>query len=300
MTDLPTLTRWKKYLRADPTRWLLETDDPSILVWYQIDIAHRPEDSRAVTDTRERVLYSEPVQTIFAAQDDLGYWGDPEHLAQPRCTGTLWNLALLAELGIPHASRRARRACEFVLQNFLGEDGTFAGLTGIESGYLIHALTYFDLSGDERVTQAARRLMQEAADSNEDALRIAALWGIEKLDLPESGNDSARDKILDQVHSSLGDSRDFPLLGFPHFDPRDPLFILRVLNQTEFMGDPRVTHIVDKVIAKQNERAQWMCEKDSHTQLLIPFEKQNAPSRWVTLNALRVIVPLVISDERTG
>src|SRR5581483_4434023 len=55
----PLIARWKQYLRYDPTHWLLETDDPSIQLWYQLDIAHRPEDAAAVLETRERVLYSD-------------------------------------------------------------------------------------------------------------------------------------------------------------------------------------------------------------------------------------------------
>src|SRR5690349_7918809 len=102
-----SIERWKKYLRRDPTRWLLETDNPSIVLWYQLDIAHRPEDALGVVATRERVLYSDPVQAIFRAQRELGFWEDEDSLSQPYYHATLWNLALLAELGIPRHSRRA-------------------------------------------------------------------------------------------------------------------------------------------------------------------------------------------------
>src|SRR4051794_22537424 len=105
-----SIERWKKYLLYDPTRWLLETNDPSILLWYQLDIAHRPEDAPGVNEMRERVLYSDPDQNIFAAQNELGYWGDAEKLVQPRFTAALWNFLLLTELGIPRASRHARIA----------------------------------------------------------------------------------------------------------------------------------------------------------------------------------------------
>jgi len=63
------LERWRRYLRRDPTRFLLDADaNPSVYLWYLIDVAHRPETSRAVRDARERVLYSQPVQNLFAAQ----------------------------------------------------------------------------------------------------------------------------------------------------------------------------------------------------------------------------------------
>src|SRR5438552_11904563 len=128
----PSIERWKKYLRRDPTRWLLETDDPSIVLWYQLDIAHRPEDAPGVMATRERVLYSAVVQEIFRRQSEWGSWGYSGSLLHFGHGGTVWQLALLAELGIPRASRHARTACEFALQNFLLEDGWFAGLDGVE------------------------------------------------------------------------------------------------------------------------------------------------------------------------
>lgn len=156
MSDSSRVALWKKYLRHDPTRWLLETNDPSILLWYQLDIAHRPEDAPGVIAARERVLYSEPVQAIFAAQDAWGFWDNAEKLASPQYTATLWNLALLAELGIPRASRRARNACEFILQNFLTAEDAFAGLNEMETGYLLRAFGYFNYAADPRTRRVAR------------------------------------------------------------------------------------------------------------------------------------------------
>ena len=137
---------WRKYLSKDPTRFLLDADaNPSVYLWYLIDLAHRPEDSAAVKDARERVLYSSPVQDIFAAQNGEGHWGTADSLAIPYYQATLWNLALLAELGIPRDSRRARMGCEFALEGFLDKEGRFADLGLVESSYLIHAMSYFRL-----------------------------------------------------------------------------------------------------------------------------------------------------------
>jgi hypothetical protein len=289
-----TIERWKKYLRYDPTRWLLETNDPSILLGVQLDLAHRPEDAPGVIETRERVLYSDPVQKIFAAQNEMGFWGDPENLARPYYTATLWNLALLAELGIPRASRRARNACEFILQNFLGEDGTVEGLNLVESGYLVHALGYFNYANDARVRRAGEGLLANAARAEAgDGERIAALWGTENLTLG-GGDYTPRDAILDLIYIALGERREFASPAFPQFDPDDPVFILRVLTNTEFAGDPCVSHVVDLLVGKQNERAQWTLERDWNSQLVTPFERAGEPSRWLTLNALRVITRLAM------
>lgn len=283
------IERWKKYLRADPTRWLLETNDPSILLWYQLDIAHRPADARAVIDTRERVLYSEPVQNIFAKQNDLGYWGDAEKLAAPQFSATLWNLALLAELGIPRASRRARNACEFILQNFLDDDGAFAGLNETETGYLLRAFGYFNYVKDARVLHAARVLNGRA---HSFAARVGALWGwrafCEDADIARLTQENI-ERLLDAVNAQAVAS-----YTFPQFDPRDELFCLRVLAEYDRLQDARAAPLIDALIAKQNEHAQWTLERDVNAQLLTPFENAGAPSRWVTLNALRVIIKVIL------
>ncbi|MDL1898416.1 hypothetical protein FBQ82_19390 [Anaerolineae bacterium CFX7] len=295
MNDSSGRAQWQKYLRYDPTRWLFETDDPSILLWYQLDLAHRPENAPAVGATRERVLYSEPVQNLFAAQDEFGFWGAAENLAQPRFTATLWNLALLAELGIPRASRRARNACEFILQNFLAADGTFAGLDESETGYLVRAFGYFHYARDERVLRVARTLR---ARVHSFEARVCALWGWRAFCHDATIARAAQEHsayVLENAAAAGNATASVPYV-FPQFDPRDELFCLRVLAEYDCVADARLAPLVDRLVAKQNERAQWTAERDLNAQLLTPFETENAPSRWLTLNALRVIVKLVMSD----
>lgn len=292
--NLSGLDLWKKFLRYDPTRWLLETNDPSILLWYQLDIAHRPTDAPQVMATRERVLYSEPVQTIFAKQDGMGFWGDDHNLAQPYYHATLWNLALLAELGIPRTSRRARNACEFILQNFLNADGTLDGLNAVESGYLLRAFGYFNSANDTRVLRAAR-VLRERADSDE--ARIALLWGWRAFCADEEIANMAEEAIAHVLRDLRGFQNLEGLYTLPQFNPRDELFLLRVLSEYDRVNDVPVAPLIETLISKQNERAQWTLERDLNTQLVTPFEGAGNASRWVTLNALRVIVKLVMAEE---
>ena len=191
----PEIERWRKYLRYDPTRWLLETNDPSILLHYQLDIAHRPEDAPRVVETRKRILYSDSVQTILAAQNEMDVWGDAESLSRPYYTATVWNLALLAELGMPRTSRRARNACEFILQNFVGSDGTVAGLSAVERGYLLRALCHFNFSNDARVIQVARNLTSHL-DTFE--AHVSALWGWQNV-RDDAGIARASERVLETI-----------------------------------------------------------------------------------------------------
>ncbi len=287
------IERWRKYLRRDPTRFLLDEEaNPSVYLWYLIDVVHRPEDATAVVQARERVLYSRPVPEIFAAQQPEGFWENAESLAEPRYRATLWNLALLAELGVPRDSRRARSACEFALQNFLDPAGHFVGLDSVEAAHVVRALAYFNPAGDERVRRAAAPLAAQAArDPVSDEVRVTAL---QALALPSSSDDPQRAAILNRLLDSLAARAEFGPITFPPFDPSDPLFILRVLGEHGAARDPRAARLVEFVMQKQNELGQWPLEKSLSGKLWTRVEEESPASRWATLNAVRVVVRLVL------
>lgn len=293
----PEIERWRKYLRSDPTRWLLETNDPSILFWYQVDIAHRPEQARGVLETRSRILYSDAVQSILAAQNEMGFWENPRaparrgQLTQPYYSATVWNLALLAELGMPRASRRARNACEFILTNLMAADAAIIGLGAVETGYLLHALSYFNYAGDERVIRIAGGLANQIYSY---AARVSALWGWKAF----REHAAIAQPIEESLQAVLTerDNADAPYT-IPQFDPRDPLFLLRVLSEYGLLTDARAAPLLDALAAKQNERAQWTLERAFDAPLPVTLERPNEPSRWLTLNAVRVIVRLVTGQN---
>jgi len=286
------IDHWRQYLHRDPTRWLLANGaapfSPSILLWYQLDLARRPEESQIVQATREHVLYSTPVQTLFNAQDALGFWASPDSLAAPHWRATLWNLALLAELGIPRASRHARAASEFALQNFLDAHGRFEGLSAPEAGYLVRALGYFNLAADERVRRAARALVAWSRSEDSAAAHLCALWAWRDF-LDDDVIASASRALMERLLTILPTFSAFSPITFPPFDPHDALFILRVLAEYDRVHDSRAAFLLEHLIAKQDEQGRWALERSLNDRLLTPLEDAGAPSRLATLNALRVI-----------
>lgn len=291
----PLIERWRRYLRRDPTRWLLAADaDPSILLWYQLDIAHRPESAPAVLETRERVLYSDTVQTIFAAQSPDGFWGAEGSLLEPRYRATLWNLALLAELGIPRASRRARAALETVLGHFaILEQKWPEGWNCLTMAHLLRAADYFNCAYDPRVQVLTRELAERAGEGDAFEQPLALLWGFGRWqaeDRPNANFEAAAKKVSEKIAARAVS----PPLVFPHFETTDDLFCLRVLAEYDAVNTPTLEGVISRLVQKQNERGEWSTERDIDNLILIPFEQASAASRWVTLNALRVIVKLVI------
>ncbi len=278
-------TDWRYRLRGDPANWLLDAEDnPSVSFWFQRDIVGRPEDAATLKEMRERILYSTPVQEIFAAQNEAGYWENPESLEEPRYRATLWSLALLAELGIPRTSRRARAACEFVFQNHLYENGEFDLADDKLAGLLVRALGYF-VQGDQRIDRALEFIAPDAEQGN-----IFALWAL--ADVADEKFASVLDHGTDAVVTALVHG-EYTLLGtFPSFDQSDSLLALRVLTQSNRVSDDRVKGMVEKVWERQGESARWILEKSYNGSVAATVEAEGVPSKWQTLNVLRVVTKM--------
>jgi hypothetical protein len=283
---IANLDAWRQYLRADPTRYLLDESNPSVQFWYLVDIANRPEEARAVQNARQEVLFSKPVQEIFDEQHADGHWGRPEVLDRPLYNATVWNLALLAELGLPRDSRRARLACEFVLQNYLESNGALRALAdAINAGYLLRALAYFGAGA--RIQTALARFLEFARDSNDTRVHAIALYALGENREPDAS----------AIHTSLTFLLDHLPTGpitFPPFDPADELLTLRVLARHGAIRDPRARPALDRLLAKQSATARWPLQRDLNDYLATTLEYMGPESRWATLNALRVIKALVL------
>jgi len=63
-----------------------------------------------------------------------GYWEQPGHGYYPKCTGTVWSLILLSQLGASaEMDPRIGRACGYLLENNLMKGGQFT-INGLPSG----------------------------------------------------------------------------------------------------------------------------------------------------------------------
>ncbi len=280
---------WRYRLRGDPASWLLDyTDNPSIYFWFQRDIIGRPADASALVQAREQILYSLPVQQIFAAQDAAGFWENPESIDQPRYRATLWSLALLAELGAPRTSRRARAACEFILQNHFSDDGKLDDQPN--AGLLLRTLFYFNYPADPRLARLIDALAANVPSLTPGAA-MYALWAL--IELPEEQRHPTVLEAITNGEELLLDAlaRDeFITFGaFPPFDETDALLALRILVMRGRANDPRASRAIERIWAMQGDGARWNLEKSYNGTVVATLEGAGTPSKWATLNALRVV-----------
>lgn len=138
---------WKAHLNSDPTEWLLEPDNPSVRYLTLTDILGKPEESEEVRQARHDIMASGVVPKILSRQDEAGCWGDPKKFYTDKYKGTVWQLIILAELGVDPSNPQIVNACEFILENSQERDsGGFSAYRSEKSGgglpsYVIPCLT---------------------------------------------------------------------------------------------------------------------------------------------------------------
>lgn len=111
------MEKWKTYLKADPTAWLLREDNPSVRYLTLTDICGRSQNHPDVKATQMQIMEKGIVPRILARQDPEGFWIKPESFyVRTKYKGTVWQLIILAELFADPSEPRLQKACNFILE----------------------------------------------------------------------------------------------------------------------------------------------------------------------------------------
>lgn len=76
--------------------------------------------------------------------------------------------------------------------------------------------------------------------------------------------------------------------GFPLMYQTDVLEVLGILTKLGYK-DERMKEAVNLVVSKQNEQGMWKLENTFNGRFQVSIEKKGSSSKWITLNALRVL-----------
>ena len=308
--------KWLNVLRGDPTPWLLEPENPAVRYWTLTGVLDRPAGDPEVREARAAVAQQPLVQELFAHQHADGHWGDDEtkpHTAQ----GTLGVLGVLHMQGV-EPDERTVAGCDSFLRFCQHESGGFSmtktrrsGIFPCTTGAHLPFLVYFGLGDDPRVRRAFAFLVEDM--STGDALDCGryqhrdCLWGaIAALNglavLPVDMRSSQSEQVVQRLAGALldadydfgGEHKRWLTFGVPR--TWDLLSALRALAQHPERGrgmaahgyaqDPRFAPLLDRFLACQDEQGRWLCGSVSRTW---PLEKRNRPSKWITLDALRLL-----------
>lgn len=116
---------WKKALKADPTDWLLEDDNPAVRYLTLRDIADAPE--KEVKAARARAHREGPIAVVLDNMNPEGWWVHPGYVYTPKTTGTSWSILALAQMGGSlEEDKRIGTACDYLLNTALSPGGQFS------------------------------------------------------------------------------------------------------------------------------------------------------------------------------
>lgn len=76
--------------------------------------------------------------------------------------------------------------------------------------------------------------------------------------------------------------------GFPLMYQSDALEVMGILTRLGYK-DKRMHEALNLILSKQNKKGQWNLENTFNGRYLINIERKDKPSKWITLNVLRVL-----------
>ena len=295
-----------KNLNGDPLPWLLGPENPSVRYWTLVDILDRQAQDPEVQEARAAITRQPFVKELFALQHPEGYWGDDE--TKPyTARGAVTALNLLHMLGVPPDQRTAA-GCDSFLKFCQHESGGFSmtgklrsGLFPCTTGEHLPFLVYFGLGEDPRVRSAFAFLIEDmSTDGALDCGRyqhrdclwgaIAALKGLAVLPAELRSAQSRRvverlaNALLEARYDFRGEHKRWLTFGVPR--AWDLLSALKTLAAHGYACDPRFGLLLEVFLNSQDGQGRWQCGSVSRTWLI---EKRNHPSKWITLDALRVL-----------
>jgi hypothetical protein len=330
------MSDWRSVLRADPTGWLLEKDNPSVRYFTLTEILDKPESDREVEEAKDEIMKIGVVPEILAKQSDEGYWDAPKKFYTAKYKGTVWQLIILAELGADGKDERITKACEFILENSQdNESGGFSMAVSARmgggrhsevvpclTGNMVWSFIRFGYLEDPRVERGidwitAYQRFDDGIENPPEGWpydRYEICWGKHTCHMgvvkalkalaeipPDRRSADVKNTVERGVEYMLSHhihkrSHDLTRVskpgwlrfGFPLMYQTDALEILAILTKLGYR-DKRMQEAIDLVISKQDNQGRWKLQNTYNGRFQVDIEQKGQPSKWITLNALRVL-----------
>jgi hypothetical protein len=116
---------WKRSLKADPTDWLLEPEDPGVRYLALRDIVDASE--KEVKAAKRKAHLEGPIARILDNMNPEGWWVKPGNVYANKCRGTVWSIISLTQLGASiEEDKRVGTACTYLINHSLLKSGQFS------------------------------------------------------------------------------------------------------------------------------------------------------------------------------
>jgi len=304
---------WKGILKADPTDWLLEDENPVVRFWALRDLVGASEEE--VEAARSSALSSEVVGEVFRLQKPEGHWEGCHNMHVPHYRSTIYQLTLLADMGLKAEDKRVSKGVEAVLKT-QREDGGFPGhdprrcaYGPYDIGLIVRFMHKFGLGNDPRVGR-----MYEWIEENQTpeggwvGVKVACnpkpggclnstanvLWGLATSKI------FARRKVarkgvdfLTRVMRSpkLRYGRKFSYPQFWNFWVDDIKLAEIYLGLGLSPRDRALKGSLNNILALQENDGRWIEQNGNYPvrELRKSFPRKGQPSKWVTAKAMTAL-----------
>jgi hypothetical protein len=290
--------------------WLLDSD-PSIRWQVMRDLTDAP--AAEVAAERAKVATEGWGAQLLKLQPPDGVWGGGAYF--PEWTSTTPTLSLLRLCGLDPTSSEARRAIALVRANAKWEYDDLPYFDGeVEpciNGQAVAIGAYF---GQDVKVIVDRLLTEQMADGGWNCEQergstrgsfettINVLEGLLEYERATGANpDVAGARVRGQEYllerqllrrlstGELAQPR-WLYLAFPNGWHYDPLRALDHLRDAGVAPDERMAEAIGIIESKRDADGRWPLDHAHHDELLVDLgEREDEPSRWITLRALRVL-----------
>jgi hypothetical protein len=326
---------WRSVLKANPTDWLLEEDNPSVRYYTLIDLLDTPPGSEKVKKAKQAIMLTGVVPKILSRQDESGGWGEASKFYRDKYKGTAWQLLILAELGADGHDERIKKACTFVLEHSQDKESCGFSIDAAAAGGGRHSMVIPCLTGnmvfsllrlgceeDKRVRKGIEWIAsyQRFDDGSDKAPagwpfdRLEICWGkhtchmgaaksLKALaEIPAAKRSAGMKRVITNGaeyflrHRIHKKSHNLAVVakpgwlrfGFPLMYQTDILELLLLLTRLGYR-DERMQEAIDIVVKKQDNLGRWKLENTFNGRMQVSIEQKQKSSKWITLNALRVL-----------
>ena len=270
--------------------WLLEEDEPSVRASTLVEVLGEDEREDSVEKTKEHIGARGWAAGIFHRQKEHTYWDNPDSCYLPKWSSCIWQLMVLADLGVSGDDPRTRNSVDHFLNLHNVETGGISlrprGSEKFEphvcaTGNMVRALTRFGYYSDDRVVKALDWLVsQQLADGGWNCFAIwggrhgsfkatiEPLWALAEI-LPRNSREAWREsakkgsEFLLQHRIFKSDRDDSVVLlefmssHYPIHYKYDFLHALRVLTSLGTMEDTRLNDAVNLLLEKRLPDGRW-------------------------------------------
>ena len=298
--------------------WLLTSNIPTIRYKTLVDTKGLAHDHPECLSEYKAIQKNGPVPAILNQQVEAGRWNYPQHYYTPKYTSTHWSMILLEELMCDADEPRYQTAVEFMLaftqkdlakysqnQNF-----NWTCLWGNIIRYCVYGGKLADPRLQNMIELTANSLYKEQCKCEWNWLlpcvwgAARSIWGLiaipqkDRSPQVENAISSGMEFVLENVNLIISNQKSdvekktHPIwykLSFPIFYQADVLFVLRLLQEQNWLNHPLAQKPLEWLKSKQKPNGRWQGSSPFRTRTYAEMGDKEETARWVTLQATSIL-----------